>query len=442
MDTTQIATVVGVLDKRMNRQLKQYMDICVRCAICKDACHQYVATQDMKYLPARRAELVREIYRKYFTKAGEFMPALYEAREPGDDLIEELYWSTYACTGCRRCMYYCPFSIDTQWVVAVAKGILIAAGRGNEMLGQLADAAIFKGENGEMFHDILADGFRDIEAEVRELTGNPDAEIPLDREGADMLYVALAGSHSILPAAVIFNEAGASWTLSFFESANYGFFYGDPEKARLIAKRYMDEAVRLGVNEVVITECGHAYRVAEMFYEAWAKEKMPFKIVHILEVIDRYIKEGKISVDRSALAERVTYHDPCQIGRNGGIFEQPRDIVRAISHDFVDMTPNREKQWCCGGGGGIVAMEEFNDMRIKSGDEKVAQIRATGATVLACPCENCRLQIGELNEVHDLGLRVVPVMDLVVEAMGIKKAAGTTGDERDAGEAKAGDPKA
>lgn len=417
MDAQTIHTIVGTLDKKMNRQLKQYMDVCVRCAICKDACHQYVSTGDLKYLPARRAELVREIYRKYFTKAGQFVPALYEARDPDDRLLDELYDSTYACTSCRRCMYYCPFSIDTGWVVAAAKAILIAAGRGNEMLGQLADAAIFKGENMDFFRDSLLAGFSDIETEVRRLTGNPNATVPVDKQGADILYVALAGSHSILPAAVIFNEAGANWTLSMFESANYGFFFGDAEKARIIAKRYMDEALRLGVKEVVITECGHAYRVAEMFYEAWAKEKMPFKVRHVLEVIDDYIKDGRITVDPGAISERVTYHDPCQIGRNGGIFEQPRDIVKAISSDFAEMTPNREKQWCCGGGGGIVAMEEFNDMRLKSGGKKVEQIKATGATVLACPCENCRLQINELNEVHDLRLRIVPVMELVVEAM-------------------------
>ncbi len=416
MEKQQIETIVGVLDKRMNRQLKQYMDICVRCAICKDACHQYVATGDMKYLPARRAELIREIYRKYFTKAGEFLPALYEARDPDDNMLDELYDATYACTGCRRCTYYCPFSIDTAWVTATAKGLLIAAGRGNEILGQLADAALFKGDNMEMFGEIISNGFKDIEAELREENGR-DIPIPVDKQGADILYVALAGSHSIKPAAIIFDAAGANWTLSMFESANYGFFFGDPEKARLIAKRYMDEALRLGVKEVVITECGHAYRVAEMFYEAWAKEKMPFKVRHILEVIDDYIKDGSIKVDPGAIAERVTYHDPCQLGRNGGIFEQPRDIVRAIAGDFVDMTPNRERQWCCGGGGGIVAMEEFNDMRLKSGAEKVKQIRATGATLLACPCENCRLQITELNEVHDLGLRIVPVMELVAEAM-------------------------
>ena len=159
-------------------------------------------------------------------------------------------------------MYYCPFSIDTQFILSMAKAVLIAAGKGQEMLGQLADAAIFKGDNIEMFRDVIVDGFKDIEGEVQELTGDPTAEIPVDKQGADILYVALAGAHSIRPVAVIFHEAKESWTLSMFESANYGFFFGDPVKARKIADRFMDEAVSVGVKEVVSTGCGHAYSVA------------------------------------------------------------------------------------------------------------------------------------------------------------------------------------
>ncbi len=420
MDSSQLNTLTGVIDKKMNRQLKVYLDTCARCAICKDACHQYVGTGDFKYLPARRAELIRQVYKKYFTKSGEFVPALYEARDPDDNLLDELYDSAYACTGCRRCMLVCPFSIDTAWILSVAKAILIAAGRGNEMLGQLADAALFKADNFEMFKDVIVDGFKDIEAEVREITGNPNAQVPVDKQGADILYVALAGAHSIRPAAVIFEEAGANWTISMFEAANYGFFYGDVEKARLITKRFIDEAKRLGVKEIVVPECGHAYRVLELFYEAWSKEKMPFKVSHILEKVDEYIKDGSITVEKGLLKGTVTYHDPCQIGRNGGIFEQPRDIVKSLTDSFVDLTPNRAEQWCCGGGGGIVAIEELKDVRLASGSKKVEQLRASGATVLACPCENCRLQIQELNEVHELGIDVVQVIDLVVDAMPLK----------------------
>ena len=147
-----------------------------------------------------------------------------------------------------------------------------------------------------------------------------------------------------------------------------------------------------------------------------AGEKHPFKVTHVLEQIDSYIKYGRIKVTK-AIDVPITYHDPCQIGRNGGIFEQPRDIVKAISTDFRDMTPNRQEQWCCGGGGGIVAIDSMNEMRLRSGAKKVEQIRATGAKIVASPCENCRLQMEGLNERHDLGVRIAAIMDLVVEAM-------------------------
>ena len=413
-----LSTLTGVLDKRMTRQLKTYLDICARCAICKDACHQFAGTGDVRYLPAYRAELVRRIYKKHVDRAGRLSPALYEGRDPDSDLLDELAQVTYACTGCRRCMYYCPFSIDTQFILSAAKAILIAAGKGEEMLGQLTDAALFKGDNAEMFHDVVVDGFHDIEAQLRTLTGDPTASIPVDRQGADVLYVALAGAHSILPAAAIFHQAGESWTISLFESANYGYFLGDAEKARRIADRFMDEARRLGVKEVVITECGHAYRVAAIFYEAWAREKPPFKITHVLEKIDQYMTEGRLDLHRK-IDVPVTYHDPCQIGRNGGIYEQPRRIVRALASDFRDMTPNRAEQWCCGGGGGIVAIESMTELRLRSGAKKVEQIRATGAKIVASPCENCRLQMEGLNDRHGLGVRIAAVMDLVVEAMAL-----------------------
>jgi Fe-S oxidoreductase len=425
--STRIDTLVGVLDKKMTRQLKYYMDVCARCAICKDACHQYQSTQDVRYLPAYRAELIRKIYRKYFTKAGEFMPALYEARDPGDDLLDELYQVTYACTGCRRCMFYCPFSIDTAWILSTAKAILIAAGKGSQMLGELSDAAIMKGDNFELFRDVLVDVLGDAEKELQARMRDPQATIPIDREGADILYVALAGTHSILPAAVIFNAAHENWTLSMFESSNYGYFLGDAEKARLIAKRFVDEAYRLGVKEIVITECGHAYRVMKSFYSAWSGEPLPFKVSHILEVMDRYIADGRIKVQAGTITEPLTYHDPCQIARNGGVFEEPRRILAAIASDYREMTPNREKQWCCGGGGGLVALSEMDEFRLGSGAKKVEQIKATGATLLACPCENCRLQITGLNERLDLGLTVTPVMELVCDAMGYPAPAVETG---------------
>jgi len=417
MDEQARQTIAGEIDKRMNRQLLYYLDICTRCSICKDACHQYVTTGDILYLPAYRAEIIRRVYKKYFTRSGRLYPAISEGLEVDDRLLDELYKTAYACTGCRRCMYFCPFSIDTTWFMAIAKAMLIAAGKGSKILTELAGAAVIKGENIDLFKDIIAETLKDTEKELQERVGDPKAMIPIGKKGSELLYVALAGTHTILPTAVIFHQAKANWTLSLFEAANYGYFLGDVKQATQIARRIIDEAKSLDVKEIVITECGHAYRVVQFLYETWAKEKLPFKIRGIVELMAEYIKQGKISIAQGMIKEPLTYHDPCQVGRNGGFYEEPRYIIHQVAADYREMTPNREKNWCCGGGGGLVAQPDMDDLRIQTGARKVEQIKMTGAEIVVSPCENCRLQLDSLNEKYSMGIKITSLMDLVAGAI-------------------------
>ena len=408
--------MLKIIKDKIDRQLLFYLDLCARCAICRDACHQYKVTKDIIYLPAYRAELIRRIYKKYFSPLGKVIPKLYEGKEIDDEkLLEELYKTAYACTGCRRCMVYCPFSIDTTWILSVAKEILNAAGMGNSILNELADAAIEKGKSVDLFKDIYIETLKDTENELKGILNDTGATIPVDKEGADMLYVALAGTHTILPAAIIFNKAKKNWTLSLFEASNYGYFLGNGAKAKAVAQRIVDEAKALKVKEVVITECGHAYRVMKFLYETWAKERLPFKVSGIVEVIAAYLKEGLIKVKKNGVKEPVTYHDPCQVGRNAGFYDEPRYIINSIASDFCELSPSRERNWCCGGGGGLVAMTELEEFRIKTGKVKADQIKKTGAKLVVSPCENCRLQLGSLNEKYNLGLEISPIMDFVVK---------------------------
>jgi Fe-S oxidoreductase len=415
---SQKEALLDVLKSRINRQLLLYLDICARCAICRDACHQYKVTRDITYLPAYRAELIRRIYKKNISPFGKVFPRLFEGKEIDDEkLLEELGKAAYGCTGCRRCMVYCPFSIDTAWVLSVAKEILNAAGRGNTILGELADAAIFKGENIDMFKDILQETLKETEDELKVKLKDNNALIPMESQGADFLYVALSGTHTILPAAMIFNKAKISWTLSMFEAANYGYFLGSSKKAKAIAERIVDEAKRLKVKEIIITECGHAYRVMKFLYEAWAKEKLTFKIRGFVELITEFIKDGRVVLKEGSVHEPVTYHDPCQVGRNAGFYDEPRYIMKKIAADFRDLTPNKERNWCCGGGGGLVAMPELEKFRIQTGKLKADQIKKTGAKMLVTPCENCRLQIDNLNEAYSLDIKISSMMDFVANNM-------------------------
>jgi Fe-S oxidoreductase len=145
-------------------------------------------------------------------------------------------------------------------------------------------------------------------------------------------------------------------------------------------------------------------------------EPQGFEVVAFAQLIDRYLAEGRIRLDRSRLAEKVTYHDPCQLARNSGVIEEPRRVLRALASDFAEMTPNRAENWCCGGGGGLVAMGE-EEFRMKSSKVKADQMRASGASVIVTACENCHSQLSDLNRHYGLGMRVEFLSHLAARAL-------------------------
>jgi Fe-S oxidoreductase len=329
--------------------------------------------------------------------------------------LEELFEAAYSCTGCRRCMVYCPFGIDTQMLMSIAKLLLIGAEAEPEILTMLADTSVEKGKSLEFFKEGFLNGVKNLEAEVIEKWKIQAGEtaIPVDVEGADLLYVALAGAHSIIPAAAIFNAAGEKWTLSFFEAVNFGAFVGDPTKTKLILDRIIKEALRLKVKEVCICECGTAFRVMKQL-----SGTQPFKVSSITEVHARYIRENKIKLDKSKFDQAITYHDPCQIARNGGVIDEPRFILSHLTNDFREMSPEPKYNWCCGGGGGLVALgEETLDFRMKSSRVKAEQVKGTGATILATACENCHTQLDNLNDHYNMKVDVRFLSSMMADAL-------------------------
>ena len=415
MDQKTRDDLLKLFQGKLNEAMKFYLETCTRCGVCTEACHVYASMGQIKYIAAYRHEIVRRIYKKYFKGRGKIWPSVGEARELSEMALEELYEAAYSCTGCRRCMVYCPFGIDTQMIMSIAKLLLIGAHTEPEILTLLADTSVEKGKSLELFKEGFLTGIKNLEEEVVKKWKIEAGEtaIPVDVDGADLLYVALAGAHSIVPAAAIFNAAGENWTLSFFEAVNFGAFVGDPTKTKLILDRIMNEAKRLKVKEVCICECGTAFRVMKQL-----SGKQPFEVSSITEVHARYLREGRIKVDKSKFKEPITYHDPCQIARNGGVIDEPRYILNRLSDDFREMSPEPKYNWCCGGGGGLVALGEDNlDFRMKSAKVKVDQVQETGAKILTTACENCHTQLSDLNSHYEMGVEVKFLSSMVADAL-------------------------
>lgn len=420
-----MTTALGIqarseLEKRFNRLVAtSATNLCTHCGWCIDTCHVYLATGDVRLSPVAKADLIRRHYKRSHDWLSRVFPRWTGARRHlTDDELDDWVEAAYqACTLCERCVINCPMGVETPQLLAAARGTLTALGRAPEILDQLADAAIAREEFLDEFAEYFLDQVRALEEEVRTRLGDPSARIPVN-EPADILYVPLSGAHTIVPQAILFNLLGVSWSLSMFEASNYAMFIADVPRAKKIAMRVISEAERLGAKELVISECGHAYAAFRWEAPKWFGGPLPFRVRSIVEVLDEYVGQGLFDLDPSVNSAPITYHDPCNLGRKGGVFEEPRRVLQAASIDYREMTPSREMNYCCGGGAGLVAETDWTEQRLVFGAPKAEQIRATGATRVITSCDNCRHQITELGERYGLPLeKVESVSELLVEAV-------------------------
>ena len=123
------------------RALPVFLDSCVKCGACTDKCHYYLGTGDPKNMPVARQDILRSVYRRYFTVAGKYFPKLVGATELTEEVIDDWYRYYHQCSECRRCSVYCPFGIDTAEITMAGREILASIGVGqkyaNEIIGKV-----------------------------------------------------------------------------------------------------------------------------------------------------------------------------------------------------------------------------------------------------------------------------------------------------------------
>ena len=286
MDAETQTKLIEAFGKKLSSAVRMYLEGCTRCGLCMDSCHAYASDPRIEHTPVARAQNIRRIYERYFTLNGKILPGLEEAVELDDAWMKKVYQTAYTCTGCRRCMTVCPFGIDTQQIQGIAKQLLNVAGDAPMILNMLADMSVAKAKTYTDTKANFAAAVGNLEAEIIEKwrSEGGDAVVPLEVEDAEVLYVALAGKHSIISAAAIMNAASEKWSLSYFEAVNFGAFVGNPAKTRDISQRIIDEAQRLNAKKVVVCECGTAFRVL-----AHMMGKQPFEVLSVAELIYHYV---------------------------------------------------------------------------------------------------------------------------------------------------------
>ncbi|MFZ5916189.1 MAG: (Fe-S)-binding protein [Chloroflexota bacterium] len=402
---------------RINQPLQYYQDICVRCGACIDACHFFVASQDPAHIPAFRMMLVKKAIQEGENGSIRLLDWYRETGGTSSPSAAQLEKAIWECTGCRRCAVFCPFDLDTGMLVSAGRYSLLQEGIGPEMIGEIGNAEISKGEIIDAIKEFYIEQARELEARLQQEFA-PGVRIPVEKEGARVLYVPLVGEHAVVPVAKIFHAAGEDWTMSLFTATNHSFFTGDMSKAKQAANWIVQEARRLGVKALVYPECGHATRTLLSYFESWFGDELDgIERINIVQLVDRYLAEGKIRVRPGTFDTPLTYHDPCSLGRSAGIYDEPRRLIDAVATDLRELAPTRELNWCCGGGGGLIAAPEMKEVRMQGGKPKVEQIRKSGAQWVVTACENCKTQLEDLNEHYELGVEIKGVIDLIADSL-------------------------
>ena len=404
------------------RSLQVFLDICVQCGSCTDKCHYFLGTGDPKNMPVARQELLRSVYRRYFTLGGKYVPGWVGARDLTEDVLKEWFVYFHQCSQCRRCSVFCPYGIDTAEISMAAREIMDSIGMGQKYSNEIIGKVHTIGNNLGIPDRALADTLETLEEEAKEST-NVDVKLPLNVKGAEVLLVTPSADffsephvEGLVGYAKVFHQAGISWTLSSYasEAANFGLFIGNYDNMRKISQRIRQAAIDLGVKRIVIGECGHAWRVAYSFLNTLAgpwdflDSRYPVP-QHVCEVTYDLIKRGALKLDPTANDQyTVTFHDSCNVARAsrmgdrpGGQFEIPRGIVKAVANKFVEMDPEttRDRTFCCGGGGGLLT-DELLDLRVKGAMPRMQALKrvmnSDGVNYMASICAICKAQFTKI----------------------------------------------
>jgi len=399
--------------------------------MCHEVCH-YVLTHpdDPKMTPSYKADQLRKIFKRRFDWTGRVFPKWVKAEMPvtDEDLdrLKDIAFGT--CTNCRRCTFNCPMGVDTATLNRIMRGLLTRVGVMPEGVRVVSKDTWELGNQMGVLEEDYIETLEWVSEELVDEVGDDAATIPIDKEDAEIVYTinpreVKYDPRTITDAAKIFWAAKENWTMPSWgwDQTNFGLFSGDDAMGGASWKHLEEKFKELRGKRLVISECGHGYRSTRCEGPNWSATDQDFVMESSVLTMIRYIKEGRIKVDKTKNSIPVTFHDSCNNARSCGFYEEPRELLEMVVTDFREMHPNRTENYCCTGGGGAMSMAEYTPRRLVSARIKAEQLQATGAKIVVTSCHNCVDGLSDLIRHYKLGMEVKQLGNLVADALVIEE---------------------
>ncbi len=413
----RVQNAMADFTKNVNRTTATYLEACVHCGVCAEACQYYLQTGDPKYTPIWKLEVFKQAYKR---ESSPFAPVFKKLNLKKDVTVDQLKeWQELlydSCTMCGRCSLVCPMCIDIATLIGQARHSMFTSGLVPTELHAVAQRAREEGSplgaTPEVFED-RADWMAD----------EWDTDVPFDEDEADILVTMSSIEIMKYPGAIgatakILNALGEKWTLrgDGYEATNFGMLSGNTTWQKHSTMKIIDAAKKCGAKLVLLPECGHAYGALRWMGANQNGEPLPFEVKHVSEWLAEIIESGRLKVNKVKDTETpFTFHDPCQVSRRGGATNAPRVVMEALGINLKEMTPTGDDNWCCGGGGGVVTIKRADELRYKVFELKMDQVEETGAETVLSTCSNCRQSFADSIEHFGWDKKVESLLELVAE---------------------------
>jgi len=363
---------------------------CNKCGFCLPNCPIYKIEGKESAAPRGRNAITRAVIEKKL------------------EISPEIEKSIFSCLGCGACTAACMPKVETKELIFRDRQCLVGEGFYPKIADRLAktldeahnitdDDNEDRGEWQELIKDLPEHAFEKEHAEVIFFVGCVASFFPMAQK---------------IPAhmAQIMDRAKVDFTILGGEEWCCGFPLfgaGMPDKIEALMAHNLKKIEQVGAETIVFT-CPSCYHTWKHLYQA------EIKLLHATQLIDELIKDQRITLKE--LNATVTYHDPCDLGRNSDIFEEPRNVLKAIPGlKLVELADNRQLSVCCGGGGNLEMVDP--ELSGKVAQMKLDEIRKTGADTVVSSCQQCLRTIASRARRKKIDIKVKDLTELVVEAM-------------------------
>jgi heterodisulfide reductase subunit D len=380
------------------------MEACTGCRLCAEVCPAVLASRNGRLSGVYRLDELKKINRR---RHG-LLSRLIRRNAVDPEKLMPYSETVFKCTLCGNCQEVCPVGIPLKDIWLMLRQDLVESRAYPKQIDRIRDNLfkshnVFNEDNAERadwvedFDDPPDHGFIRDSAEVIYFTGCVSAYFPMAQQ------IPLSLARILTVAEVDFTLLGEDEWCCGFPLLGAGL----KNRAKEIISHNI-EAIRNKSAKTVVFACPSCY---QMWKEHYPSE---FEMIHVTQYLNRLIRDTRIPL--KSLNMKVTYHDPCDLGRGARVFDPPREVIRSIPGvELVEMEHHREACRCCGGGGNL----EMIDAGL-SGDiagQKIREVLAAQAQAVITSCQQCVRTMKTYARRNQIDLKVMDITEFLKEAL-------------------------